>query len=117
MMPPKIKKELSMSIIIIMLGGLMTGLMGFGGVELIKAHDNNVNAKNIVKQLDNIELENKEFISRADALLSYFNENKMNIKVLDMKVEERFFMMHDKVNYNTNQITYLKGRLKGNGGR
>ena len=114
-MPPKVKKELSFSILQLIFGTFFAGIISFSGIELIKAHDNNINVENVTKQLDNIELENKAFITRADALLVFFNENKMNIKILETKMEERFFMIRDRVNYNENQITYVKGRLKGNG--
>ena len=112
-MPPKRKKEISMSILSLMLGVIVTGVMGWMGVELIKSHDDNIKSQHIAKQLDEISIDNKALIARHDELLRFMNDNKLNIKIVDTKLEERFLSMFEKVNYNANQITYLKGRLKG----
>lgn len=112
-MPPKRKKEISMSILSLMLGTLVTGVMGWMGLELVKSHDSNIQSDYIAEKLEDISLSNKALISRHDELLVFMNDNKIDIRIIDTKLEERFKNMVDKVNYNTNQITYLKGRLKG----
>ncbi len=112
-MPPKVKKDLSFSILSMMGGVFVAGLMSFMGLELIESHDDNIKSKHISEQVDKIAISNDAFIERTDALLAFMNENKTNIKVVDTKLEERFLIMREKVNYNTNQITYLKGRVSG----
>ena len=113
---PKIMKDTAFHILISLIVAPIS-VLGFSwiGSEFMKSRDDNIKSNIIAEKLDDIILDNKALIARHDELLIFMNDNKLNIRVIDTKYEERFFNMMEKVNHNKNQITYLKGRLKGGG--